>query len=288
MPKQKKVTLKQLKEFADDATQELNTYFSIHSSSWHVFDMTSAGIDLRGRATALGATADQIIQLQKVEKALASKLTYYVAGRGYQFDAAAELIAKEIPEVQEILDENRYVTLTPEDISVLNQATEVIRKLDPTACLGYSNQPSGYMRNWVHTDRLRAGQLEKESYSQKDLFINNSVLNATVTEIDNQFKSSLAGARDIFSTRVRRHGGKMRFTHVDQLVQDLKGSSTTPEDAQAAFKAIPAQVEDSLNNFTRLLLNPPKPLALTVNLKELRYQEVTDSEESTPDYLEVE
>lgn len=289
MPKQKKVTLKQLKEFADITTQELNTYFSINTTAWSVFTVNIAYLEIEKRARDLGATAEQLTNVITfiTNRDVVNGMGFHLTGRASNFTTFSRELLLTIPEVKEHVDNARYVELTTDDILILVQARNVVRKLHPEANLGWAT-PGVYSRHYKDTMSLAAGLSDKPGWNITNQFQEDKVLLASASEISLALSDSLLPAQGIFRTRYRKHGGKMRFSIVENLIGELKGTDTTPEDAQALFNQLVTTVEDSINSFVRIVMDPPRPQALTVELKELRYQEVEGNDDSTPDYLEVE
>lgn len=278
----KKITQKRLREISATTQARLDKYFFAQGRSWERHRINPSLIDLESRLINSTLDMERAVLLSILFKPhLTGTIQDFFTGRSSDFTHLAQILIEKDERISEDCKQDKYTEITFEDLKVLQDAELIVKRINAAYHLMYGLNAYG---SSSYTNGLRAQRYERADNTNDT----NVKYIAVQAEISQNLAKAAKPAQDILSTRIRRHGGKMKFSYVENLEYSLKGTSLGEEEVQALFNAIVDQVENSLNDFANEIVNLPELLTLKADLKSLHLQEHDFSDESIEDYLELE
>jgi hypothetical protein len=284
----RKATLKKLREFADNTTSQLDGYFMEMRNRYSPHQVNNSSLGMSQRVIDAGSDMDKAVSINNLlERSLMNDLGNFLTGRAADLPNVVSSAISKFPELQNIQDEGRWVEIEQSEVELLAQAQGIVKKLHPDASLAWTTTRDSYRARYNSIDGIHAGKNERPGWSPSSGLQENPKYQASQLELTRIYTESLKPAQRVLSTRVRRHGGKIRFWYVDNMVERTRNLGLDEDAAKELFDAVVQQVEDSLNQFANLLVNRPELMSLSAELKDLKLQAEDFDEEADEDYLEL-
>lgn len=177
------------------------------------------------------------------------------------------------PEIVERENYLQQVRLSKNEIAALDAALPILERLK---ILYGSKKTYGthILLEEIHKDGLLNPDLVEKIEDPKSKLAHK--------EWGQKIEAALAPLRELqFSHTYYRK--QITFSHVTTLSDRLVREGATQEEAIAAYDELDTRVENCINDFIELLLNPPTLLSLSVDLKAVEDQE---NDDTIADYLE--